>query len=229
MQKYILGGIGGLLIGLIVGFFAANRINQNAFKTRAEAPALSNAIPGGTDAGVAQAPASGGMQPLVAAAIERAKNEPRNPDAQLAAGEMYAQISSFDKAKEFIDKAAASAPGDFEGNIRIANAYFDIKQFESAGRFYSKALEINPKDINARTDLGTTYVERPNPDIDQGIKEFQESLKLDPKHEPTLYNLGIAYSRKGDAESAKKTLEQLEAANPTSPLAAKLRESFAKK
>jgi tetratricopeptide (TPR) repeat protein len=142
---------------------------------------------------------------------------------------MYAKIGSIDKAKEFYDKGAALVPNDFDGNVRIAAAYFDIKQYEPAGQYYQKALALNPKDVNARTDLGSTYIEGPNHDIDKGIAEYQQSLQIDPKHEPTLYMLGVAYIRKGDIDSAKKTLSQLETANSASPLVAKLKEGIEKK
>jgi tetratricopeptide (TPR) repeat protein len=227
MQKAVVFGIVGLIVGLGVGFFAANSINRNAAKNVSVAQGdvsipMKGAMP--------NAPAAqGGMQPIVAEALEKAKNEPDNFEAQMSAGEMYAQIGSLEKAKEYYDKGASLAPKDSDGYVKVAAAFFDIKQYESASQFYRKALDLNPKDINARTDLGTTYIEGPNHDIDKGIAEYEQSLQIDPKHEPTLYMLGIAYIRKGDTEGAKKILGQLETANSASPLVAKLKESISKK
>jgi Tfp pilus assembly protein PilF len=227
MQKSILFGIVGLIVGLAIGFFAANSINRNAAKT---VPAMQSELPVAMGNPPLNIPAAqGGMQPVVAEALDKAKNEPDNFEAQMKAGDMYSQIGSLDKAKEYYDKGAALAPSDFDGTIKVAAAYFDIKQYEAAGRFYQKALELNPKDINARTDLGTTFIEGPNHDIDKGINEYEQSLQIDPKHEPTLYMLGIAFIRKGDMEGAKKTLSQLETANAASPLVAKLKEGISKK
>ena len=90
--------------------------------------------------------------------------------------------------------------------------------------FTKQALEINPNDVGARTDFGITFVERANPDFDRAIKEFETSLKTDPKHEPTLYNLSVAYFKKGDTEKAQTALKQLETANPNSKLIERLKQ-----
>ncbi len=81
-----------------------------------------------------------------------------------------------------------------------------------------------PADTNVRTDLGITFVERANPDLDRAVKEFETSLKSSPKHEPTLYNLGAAYFKKGSKEEANRILAQLETVNPNSPLVGRLRQ-----
>lgn len=220
MQKNISFGIGGLIIGLIVGFFAANSINRT---TAIPADTPQQSVAGQFPPPPGQNP-TGGMLPEVAETLEKAKNEPENFDLQMKTGDMYSQIGRHDKAIEFYLKSVELRPGDRKAVISLANSYFDTKQFENAEKYYAKVLEIDPNDINARADLGTTLVERQNPDYDRGIKEFQESLKLDPKHEPTLYNLGIAYFRKGDVENAKQALAKLEEANPAGQLAGKLRQ-----
>jgi cytochrome c-type biogenesis protein CcmH/NrfG len=166
------------------------------------------------------------MQPDIAAMIERAQNEPNNFAVQMEMGQMYAKIGKFDKAAEFYRRGIAINPGNFQANIVLANALFDSRQFEAAGDAYAKALEIDPKDVNARTDLGTTFVERPSPDYDRAIKEFDAALALDPKHEPTLYYLGIAYFRKGDLANAQRSLQRLETANPSSELIDRLKKNI---
>ncbi len=72
--------------------------------------------------------------------------------------------------------------------------------------------------------MGITFVEREKPDLERAVKEFQTSLETNSKHEPTLYNLGIAYFKKGDSEKAEEALKQLEAVGGQSSLAKRLRQ-----
>lgn len=223
-KNIIFVGVGGLVIGLIVGFFTANSINRSALTTQ------QSAAPNQLNAPFAdqQAPTAGnmtsGMLNDVQEKLDKAQAEPNNFAAQMTAGDMYAQIGRYDKAFEFYQKGVQLNPKSFEANVQLANAYFDNRQFENAEKYYTHALEINPKDINARTDLGTTFVEREAPNYERGIAEFKKVLEIEPSHEPTLYNLGVAYSRMNDAENAQKTLARLEQANAVSPLVGRLRQ-----
>jgi len=209
MQKYILGGIVGLVLGLTIGFFAANSINRNApLQHSAANTAVTNSTNG--------QPTTGAVIPDVAEAIAKANSEPQNIEAQLKVGDMYWKINKFDMAAEFFQRAVNIKPTDFALNIKLANAYFEGRQFENAEKYYTKALEIDPTNIDARTDLGTTFVERQTPDLDRGMQEFEKVLALNPKHEPTLYNVAVIYSKKGDTENVGKILARLEAIDPSS-------------
>lgn len=223
MQKNILFGIGGLILGLAIGFYVANSINRSAATQAQIAQNQPNTV-SMLEHGAAQNQPSGGMLTDVQEKLERAKREPNNFAAQMQAGDMYAQIGRFDEAIKFYEAGVKLNPNDLQANLVLANAYFDSKQFETAEKYYTKVLEINPQDVNARTDLATTLVERQNPDYERAIREFQQSLAIDPKHEPTLYNLAVAYSRKGEAENAQKTLARLEQTNPNSHLVGRLKQ-----
>jgi tetratricopeptide (TPR) repeat protein len=228
MQKNsILFGIGGLFVGLVIGFYAANSINRSAVNQQTSAQNQ----PDSSFINQQENPQNqaSGMLPDIQEKLEKARNEPENFAAQMNAGDMYAQIGSYDKAFEFYQKGVQLKPDNFQANVQLANAYFDSRQFENAEKYYAKALEINPKDVNARADLGTSFVERQNPDYGRAVKEFQTALEINPKHEPTLYNLGVAYHRMGDAEKAQNTLTRLEQANANSPLVGRLRQVFSKK
>ncbi len=222
MKKEFVFGIVGLIAGVVIGFLAANAINRqnvNAViipETKA-------------DPTTAQPSSTGGMLKDVADTIQKAENEPENFAAQMRTGDMYAQIGRFDKAIEFYKRGVLLKPDDFNSNVVLANALFDSQQFEAAADYYSKAIKINGNDVDARTDLAATFVERANPDYDRAIKELGAALEVKANHEPTLYYLGIAYHRKGDAENAKKTLTYLEKVNSSSPLVARLRQNMSEK
>ena len=225
MQKRFLYGIGGLVIGLIIGFVAANSINRNSINQQTAAqnvPATKAPLPNSQPT-VAVQTTQDGMLAQVNETLEKAKVEPDNFEAQAKAGDMYAQIQRFDKAIEFYENARKIKPDDYQTIVNIGNSYLDSRQYEQAEKWYLQALEKKPDDINVRTDLGVTFVERANPDFERAAKEFQTSLQKNPRHEPTIYNLGVAYFKKGNLEEAQKTLRQLETINPQSQLIERLK------
>lgn len=231
-KENILFAVVGLFIGFFGGFFLANKINRsansqiNAAQSTSGAPFQNQQTQA---ADIKEPQKQSGMLPDVSETLDRAKNEPNNFEAQTKAGDMYAKIQGFDKAAEFYEKANRIKPDDYETIVKTGNTYFDSKQFEKAEKWYLEALNKKPNDINVRTDLGITFVEREKPDFDRAIKEFQTALQTNPKYEPTLYNLGIAYFKKGDSEQADKILSQLEGINPQSQLTDRLRQIISQK
>lgn len=220
MQRSILFGIVGLIIGLAAGFFTANQINRSAVSQTVPAPnQMSAALPSQPHSPNAQ----GGMMPDVAETLDKAKNEPNNFEAQMRAGDMYAQIKRFDRAAEFYERAQKIKPNDFALLVKFGNAYFDLKEFETAEKWYLLALE-QKEDVNVRTDLGITFIERKTPDFDRAEKELRTALESNPKNEATVYNLGVAYYKKGDKENLEKTIAQLEEINPKGELAGRLKQ-----
>ncbi len=221
MQGKMFYGAGGLLIGLVLGFFAANSLNRNAAVT-----ASSPAAPAAGSSSVSSPNQPGGMQTDVAQTLQRAESELENFVAQMQAGDMFAQIGRFDKAIEFYTKGANLNPQNAPAHIVLANAYFDSAKFEEAEKYYAKALELDPKNVNARTDLGATFVERATPDYQRAISEFKRALEIDPKSAPALYYLGIAHIRKGDRAEAERVLAEMEKNDPQSELVARFRQNL---
>lgn len=225
-KENIMFGLIGLLIGSIIGFMFANSLNRSAIETSATAstsvpsansnPALPpDHPPIGATSGDGQSGAAAIQQ--VSAAIEKAKAEPQNFEAQMTAADLYYQIQRFEDAAKFYDTASKLKPNDAEPLVKAGNAYFDAENYLEAEKWYTDALAKNPKDITARTDLGLTFYLREPRDIDRAIKEYKASLAINPKHEVTLQNLVIAYREKGDAANLQKTTEELRAVNPNNP------------
>jgi tetratricopeptide (TPR) repeat protein len=221
----ILFGIIGLLIGLIVGFMFTNSINQSyssaspAMSLNANMPSGHPNIPGGDG--------SGGSIPEVQAAIEKARNEPDNFDAQMKAAELYYQIQRFEGSIEFLARANKIKPDDYGVTVQLGNANFDANKYGEAEKWYNAALAKKPDDVDVRTDLGLTFVFRDPPNYDRAIQEFKRVLQKDPNHIQTLQNLTVAYSKKGEADNAKATLAKLEGVDPTNSALPQLRETIA--
>ncbi len=225
MQKQIVTGLVCLLVGLGIGFFGANSLNRNPTDRIATgtSPSAATAVPANSDLSQVQLNSA---QPDVQVLLDQAANEPQNFVAQMKTGDLYAQIGRFEPAIEFYKRGLALKPDDPQANLVLANAYFDARQFDNAGTQYTRVLELTPDDINARTDLGATFVERAEPDHARAILEFEKNLQQNPKHEPSLYYMGIAHLRSGNKEKATEMLRALEAASPTSELIARLRQNI---
>ncbi|MEP6787029.1 MAG: tetratricopeptide repeat protein [Acidobacteriota bacterium] len=228
----VMFGVLGLLVGLIVGFMFANSVNRSAASPSASSTAAAPIATGnnpalppdhpplGTSSG-SDAP-QGASQPQVTAAIDKAKAEPQNFEAQMTAADLYYQIQRFEEAAKFYEAANKLKPADSESMIKAGNAYFDGEKYDQAEKWYLRALEKEPKNINVRTDLGLTFFLRSPRDIDHAVKEYKTSLAIDPNHEITLQNLALAYSENGDKEALRDTIEKLKKVNPNNPAIAKI-------
>lgn len=228
-KNSFLFGIIGLVIGAVIGFFVANNLNESANSQNISGIPQQNQTAGNPQINNMvvkdqHSSTGGAMMPEISQTLEKAKNEPNDFEAQIQAGDLYLRIQNFPKAIEYFEAANKLKPDNYETIVKLGNSYFDSKQFETAQVWYEKALKIKPDDVGVRTDLGVTFVQRSNPDMARAIQEFQTSLKTDPKHEPTLFNLGFAYVKTGDLERAKNIAKQLEEANPQSQLNARLKE-----
>jgi tetratricopeptide (TPR) repeat protein len=222
-KENILFSIVGILAGLIIGFMFANYLNKNAALTPGGTLAANTALPQGHPS-----TANGESIAEVQAAIEIARGEPDNFDAQIKAAELFYQIQRFDGAVEFLERASKIRPDDVNTTVNLGNAYFDAGRYDDAERVYLQAIEKKPDDTALRSDLALTYVFRPNPDYDRAIAEFNRVLEQDPKNVLALQNMTVAYTKKGDANGANATLARLEETDAGNAAIAKLRDDIAK-
>jgi len=230
-KENILFVIIGLLAGLIIGFMFANSVNQRAVvgSFAPGAPVSTTSLPPGhPDVPGGQSPQSMASAPEVQAAIDKAKKEPNNFEAQMKAAEFYNQIQRFDGAVEFLTRANQLKPNDYNVIVQLGNSNFDADKYDEAEKWYTRALTIKSDDVDVRTDLGLTFIFREPPNFDRAIQEFKRSLEKEPNHIQTLQNLTVAYTKKGDSERAKSTLARLEQLDPSNPAISKLREDIGK-
>lgn len=222
----------GLIVGLVVGFMGANSINKSEYQKQTASAASTGAPNGnpalppdhppiGTTSGEQAPNAQSGPRPEVVAAIERAKQDPQNFEAQMTAADLYYQIQRFDEAARFYLIAAKLKPADTEPMIKAGNAYYDSEKYEQAEKWYLQALQKEPKNLNVRSDLELTFFLRSPRDVARAIKEYKTALSIDPNHEIALQNLAIAYGENGDKENLRSTIEKLKKINPDNPVITK--------
>lgn len=228
-KENVLFGVIGLLLGLIIGFVFANSVNQRGFGTRAVNPAAEGQSdlppdhPALASNGVAD---QSGMQPVVQAAIQKAKDQPNSFDAQMEAAQMYYQIRRYDEALQYLLRANQIQPDNYEAIVSLGNTNFDSQNYEAAEKWYTAALAKKSDDINVRTDLGLTFMFRAQPDYDRAIQEFRKSLAQNPNHEQTLQDIVVALTKKGDAKEAQAMFDKLVQVSPQNPAIPELRRNL---
>ncbi|CAN5419792.1 hypothetical protein BH18ACI2_BH18ACI2_15670 [soil metagenome] len=212
----------GLGFGLFLGFAFVVWANQRAATPRVDAAAVE-----GTDGADGESSITGAEGPQlysqIEAALKAAREQPDDFNAQMQAASLSYEASRFDGALEFLLRANQLQPDNVETVVALGNANYDAGRYEAAEKWYTAALTKRPNDVNVRTDLGLTFLLRAPSDPARAIAEFRRSLERDPNHVPTLQNLVVALTRKGDKAEARATLSKLEKLNPENPALPQLR------
>jgi tetratricopeptide (TPR) repeat protein len=206
--KYLVGLV-GLVLGFIVGFLLTNSINKSESRASSGMKSSTGA-PGG--------PGQQAMMGQVQAAIDKAKANPNDFEAQVDVARMYNQIGRTSETAEYllkayeIDPAAAAKLGAFPF---IGQWYFDQKKYDEAEVWFRRSLETNPAEADIYIILGETLNLRTPPEPDKAIQELEHALKLEPKNSHALIHLIDSYLLKSDARLADQILATLREAEPT--------------
>lgn len=149
---------------------------------------------------------------------------PQRNDAQ--ANARNAQAALAEAAAPYLD-AVSKNPNDYESLVKLGNLFYDAQQYPPAIQYYERALTIHPENVDVRTDMGTAYWYAGN--ADKALEEMQTSLKYQPGHPQTLFNVGwIRWQGKGDPKGAIAAWQQLLKANPDYPQKQQVEQYIAK-
>ena len=217
-RENILFSLIGVGFGLFFGFGFASWANMRAAATLVgDGRAVQSALPSN---GVADQQR---LETAAQAAVKAARENPSDYEAQMGAARASFQTERFDDVLEFLLRANTLKPDELEPVVALGNVNYDTGNYIAAEKWYTAALAKSPDDINVRTDLGLTFLLRTPADNERAMAEFRRSLEIDPRHEPTLQNMVVALTRKGDKAEARATLAKLESLNPKNPALSQLR------
>jgi len=104
-------------------------------------------------------------------------------------------------------------PKNKELLLHIAFIYKSAHEFKAAASYFEKTLQIDPKNVSARTEMASCLYY--SGDVDGALNELHQSLKYQPNHANSLFNLGmIRWKGKNDPAGAVAAWRQLLKANP---------------
>ena len=160
-RENILFAIIGTLLGFIVGFMLASSMSQrNAMQ---QAAASSQTMPADHPPVGAQqqgAPDPQAVREQVTASLEKARNEPKNFEAQMKAAELYYQIQRYDQAIEYLLKANQLQPTDYRTVTLLGMVNLDAGQYDSAVQWYRAAMKMKSDDVMVLSGLAAATLEK---------------------------------------------------------------------
>ena len=155
----------------------------------------------------------GSASPSASAAAAATAQQGGAAQSQQQAAEAQAAV---EQAAAPLLAAVTQNPSDFDSLVKLGNVYYDGQQFAGAIQYYERALAIHPENVDVRTDMGTAYWY--SGDAEKALSELQTSLKYQPGHPQTLFNLGwVRWQGKADPKGAIEAWQQLLKANPDYP------------
>lgn len=138
----------GILLGFIVGFMLHGVMSQRdaergaASTTQRQLPPDHPAI--GTDGTTGDSQQS---MEQVQQTIARARNNPKDFEAQIMAANLEYQIGQYDEAVKFLLTANQIKPDDYNTVANLGMVNMDAGHMDAAEKWYRAALAKNPKDV----------------------------------------------------------------------------------
>ena len=174
-RENLLFAVIGLLLGFIVGFMFASSMSQKATQTQMTA-ASQNLPADHPPVGGQNVDDPAGQRERVMAQIEKARNEPNNFEAQMAAAQLYYQIQRYDQAIEFLLKANQLKPTDFDAVTALGVVNLDAGHYDQAERWYRAALKMRSDAEIAMAGLAEATLQQGNaPAAQEAIAQLEKS------------------------------------------------------
>lgn len=197
-RENLLFSIIGILFGFIVGFIFASTMNQKYGPGAPMATASQNLPSDHPPVGGSNAAANpGGMQAEVTASIEKARNEPKNFDAQLKAAELYYQIQRYDQSIEYLLKANQLKPTDYQTVVTLGMVNLDAGHYDTAEKWYRAAMKMKSDDVAVLAGMAETMLQK------RDAKEAETAIAQLEKVDPNSQDLPRFKSLLGDLKTGK--------------------------
>jgi tetratricopeptide (TPR) repeat protein len=246
-SKIALIFVAGIILGFIVGFALANRLNREeqdnprASQTRTNDTGTKSPTSAGQ---TAQTTAGSDENTIPTLTDEQLKNAVTKADASPDDAKLQKQVGqalyvyAWEKSNteilpdvaRILKRAHDLDPKDFKTTHMAGDAYFliarssdDTKSLADARKLYEAALSSQPDDAEVRTKLGMTYFYDKPSDPQRAIREYRRALQKEPRNEMTLQNLAAALIETGGFDEAERNLGELEKLSPSNKELASLR------
>ncbi len=136
------------------------------------------------------------------------KKAPKHVLSQVCMARAFLVWRRSSRAFDYIDKALAADPNNFEAQLVLADAKRIEGRFGEAVQAYQRALQLDPSSAQAQLGLGLTYALQNKPA--DALSALRKASTLDPRDPDVQYQLG----RRLEGPQAVALLQQAVAGRP---------------
>ena len=195
-------GIIGVLLGFIVGFMLHGVMSQREAEQRGVGPTQQRQQlppdhpPIGNDA-----PSPDPQQSMqqVQQTIQKARNNPKDFEAQMQAAQLEYQIQQYDESIKFLLTANQIKPDDYETVANLGMINMDAGHFDVAEKWYRAALAKRPDDIPVMDGLCAVLLSA------RKTQAAEEMINKLAKLDPTNQDLANFRNKLADLKSKKSS------------------------
>lgn len=173
----------GILLGFIVGFMLHGVMSQRDAERTAAAPTRQQQLPPdhppvGTDGSTDTSANSQQSMEQVQQTIAKARSNPKDFEAQVAAAGLEYQIGQFDQAIEFLLTANQLKPDNYDVLVSLGTANMDAQHWDAAEKWLKAAQAKNAKDVQVAASLA--FVSLQKGDVKNAERNVANFEKLAP-------------------------------------------------
>ena len=123
-----------------------------------------------------------------------------NVDGWVNLGRVAVQEGDMDRARTVLEKALALQPKLARANYFYAKVLRNDGKYDDAAQRLKLVLDQYPRDRVVRNELGRVYFLKRQ--YNDAVREFQQTLSIDPEDLQANYNLMLCYQGLGDEQKA---------------------------
>ena len=114
----------------------------------------------------------------------------------------------YPEALEQYQKVLQMFPDDFMIYSSLGKLYLLKEDGEKAMVAFQRSLEINPKQAEPLFFIGVLYAYLLKGQWGNAVKDYTDSIKIDPHYVVAYYGRAYAYDKKGDFKKALRDYEK---------------------
>ena len=128
------------------------------------------------------------------------KSDPKNPQANLAKGQVFFQRGEFDKAKSHFEVARTADPNNLMANMSLAMIGVQTNDLVLVSKRSNDVLAVDPNNRQA-IELAA-YVHESKQRYDEALALYQRWEKAYPKDAAPNHKMALLYQRRNDSSSS---------------------------
>ncbi|QQS48074.1 MAG: hypothetical protein IPM66_05325 [Acidobacteriota bacterium] len=154
-----------ILISLVLGLFIGFKISNSQYRAEQGAN-LERQVSAATSGGSLNAGQKDQIEKDFRDAVNRARGNPQDVEAQLDAADQFIQIGNGKEALPFLERANQARPDDARVSAGLGMANFMMGNYAEAITWSKKSIALNPRNPGASFLLVASYI-RSNTNLDE--------------------------------------------------------------